>query len=299
MLNKPPATAAHPLGAGFYVVLAILIWSSLGVIIRLSGVGVHELIFYSALVSVVFLGVFVMPRPRYRSLVPRDRGLFYILLLGPLLLANTLTFFYAYKHTTISNAILTHYIAPVMVAILAPVFLKEPTTKKVAISIVVATAGLWILLGLNPMQELSGWREPGSNAMGIVAGLLSGVANAALILTIRALSINYHPVVLTFFENLVIVVMLVPFIKRFPAEALWSFLVVGLVHSTLAPIIYYRGMRGTEASRAAILGYVEPIGAIMFGMLFLAEYPGAYALLGGALILLSGWMAIKSEGTGT
>jgi len=44
----------------FYIAAAILIWSSLGVVVRLSGVPAHVLIFYSALVSTAILS-FVMP----------------------------------------------------------------------------------------------------------------------------------------------------------------------------------------------------------------------------------------------
>jgi drug/metabolite transporter (DMT)-like permease len=275
-----------------YIVGAILIWSSLPVVIRLSNVPVHELIFYSVLVSTIILS-FAMPLKRYRALVPRGRRFLYLLFLGPILLANTFAFFYAYKHTTISNAILTHYIAPVLVALMAPMFLKEVITKRVVLSILIATIGLFVLLGMEPGEFLTGLKEPGSNAMGIASGLFSGAVYAVLILVVRAFSLNIHPVPMCYFQNLMILLILFPFVGKPPVDALWSFLLMGVAHSTIAPILYFKGMHFVTANRAAILGYIEPVGAIIFGMMFIGEYPRAVSIIGGVLILYSGYLALS------
>lgn len=275
-----------------YIASAIFIWSSLGVVVRLSGVPVHVLIFYSVVVSSALLS-FVIPLRKYREQIPRGGRFLKLLVLGPILLANTFTFFYAYKHTTISNAILTHYIAPVLVALAAPVFLKEALTKRVALSIGVATVGLWMLIGTAPGEFLMGLEEPGSDAMGIAAGLCSGVAYAVLILVVRAFALKVHPVPMCYFQNLMIMLILLPFIRTAPWESLWSFLVVGVMHSTVAPILYFKGIHLVRANRAAVLGYIEPVGAIIFGMAILGEYPAAISLIGGALILYSGYLALS------
>lgn len=274
-----------------YIAAAIFIWSSLGVVVRLSEVPAHVLIFYSVFFSTVLLSL-VIPLRKYRSRIPRGKRLLRLLVLGPILLANTFFFFYAYKHTTISNAIMTHYIAPVLVALMAPVFLKEALTKRVMVSIVVATLGLWLLIGMNPGDLLIGLGEPGSDAMGIAAGLCSGVAYAVLILVVRVFSLNVHPVPMCYFQNLTIILILLPFMRSFPREALWSFVLVGIMHSTVAPLLYFKGMRLVRANRAAILGYIEPVGAIIFGMLILGEYPPPVSLAGGGLILYSGYLAL-------
>jgi len=280
-----------------YIVGAILLWSALPVLIRLSGMPILDLIFYSVLVSTIILS-FMMPMEKYRSSIPRGRRLIFLLLLGPVLLANTITFFYAYKYTTVSNAILTHYICPVLVAMLAPVFLKEVVTKRVVLSIVVASVGLFILLGMSPAEFIKGLSERGSDAMGIAGGLASGVSYAVLILMVRSFSLNMHPVPMCFVQNLTMLAILLPFVHWPPEEAAWSFLVMGVAHSTLAPILYYKGMQSVTANRAAILGYLEPVGAIIFGMVFFKEYPKAISLVGGLLILYSGYLALsRNNGT--
>ncbi len=277
-----------------YIVSAILLWSSLGVVVRLSGVPVHVLIFYASTVSVLIMGAALL-RKDYRARVPSVRRLLFLLPLGPLSLLNTFTFFYAFKNTTISNAILTHYIAPVVVAFLAPVFLREALTKRVLFSVFVASVGLWVLLGISPEAVLNAWQTPTKETLGITSGIISGFAYASIIMAVRVYAQEFNPLVIAFVTNLTISLMLLPFVREFPSGALWSFLLMGVAHSTIAPILYYKGLSEVRANRAAILGYIEPVGAIIFGMIFLKEYPAPVSLLGGALILFSGYISITER----
>lgn len=278
----------------FYILIAIFLWSSLGVIVRLSGVAPPILIFYSALVSVFVQGI-ILTKRRYRGAIPKGRGIMSLLILGPVTLLNILTFFYAFKYTTIANAILTHYIAPIVVAFLAPVFLRESIPMRVILSIVIATAGLWILLGVKPSGLIEYWKEPTRDALGIMLGLSSGFTYAVLILLVRFYAQNYRPLILCFFQNLVVAFILVPFIRIFPYEALWIFLLVGIVQSTAAPIMYFKGMSMVEANRAAVLGYLEPVCAILLGMIFLHESLDYKTVVGGIMVLFSGYLSISGK----
>jgi len=71
---------------------------------------------------------------------------------------------------------------------------------------------------------------------------------------------------------------------------------MGVVHSTIAPLLYVQGFRSVRANEAAILGYFEPIGATLLALVFFGEVPGIKALIGGALILYSGYIILKERG---
>jgi len=270
----------------FYILLAIFLWSSLGVVVRLSGVAIHILIFYSLTVALPLQGWILLTK-NYRREIPEFKKLKYPLMLGSILLLNTFSFFYAFKHTTIANAVLAHYTAPVIVAFLAPFFLKEKITLKIIIAIVIASLGLWIMLNGFAFEE--------EHTKGILAGLFSGITYAILIILARVYAQNLNPLVLTFFSNITILIILAPFAREMPLNAIWSFLVMGIIHSTIAPILYYKGLQQVTANRTAVLGYLEPPSAIVFSMIFLGEVLALNSLLGGILILLSGYLALKSE----
>ncbi len=280
-----------------YVLSAIFLWSSLGVVIRLADTGVHLILFYSTLISSITLA-FIVFRKKYRTRLPRGKGLSQILILGPVTLLNTFTFFLALKNTTISNALMTHYIAPVLVAFLAFVFLKEELTWTLMGAIALSSVGLWILLDLNPAELILGWQNPSRDAIGIMSGLASGLAYALLILLVRVFAQDYDPVVLTFFQSVMMCLLLLPFVREFPVHAVWSFFVVGIVHSAIAPVLYFKGLSRVKASQAAVLGYLEPVCAILFGMLILSEFPSPASLIGGALILFSGYLTVKNKKSG-
>ncbi|NCO84554.1 MAG: hypothetical protein COZ31_03485 [Nitrospirae bacterium CG_4_10_14_3_um_filter_44_29] len=267
-----------------YILLAIFLWSSLGVIVKLSGVAVHVLIFYSVIVSLIVQGI-ILSRKNYRKEFPGLKLLKYPLILGAASLINTFSYFLAFKHTTIANAVLTHYTAPVIVAFLAPLFLRERVTRPIIISIIIASAGLWIMLNGFSFNE--------GDALGITAGIASGFAYAAVIILIRVYTQSFNPVVLAFFSNSVIAILLAPFVREFPVNALWSFLVMGIVHSTIAPILYFKGLRYVSAGRTAVLGYIEPVIAIIFGIIFLSELPGKGSIIGGLLIIFSGYLTLR------
>lgn len=272
--------------ASIYILIAIFLWSSLGVFVRLTGVKIHELIFYSNLVSVIIQVIIILSLKYYKSF-PALKDVIVIFVLGCLSLLNTFSYFYAFVKTTIANSVLTHYTAPIFVAIISPIVLKEKASLKLLIVIIIATVGLLIMLG--------GFSVDKRHLPGIVSGLVSGVAYGVLIVMIRMFAKEINPLIMAFLINISIILILSPFIDRFPINALWSFIIIGVVHSTIAPIIYYKGMKYVTANKAAVLGYLEPFCAIILSYLFLKEKLQLNTLIGGALIVLSGYITLRSD----
>lgn len=293
----------------FYVISAILIWSSLGLFVRLIKLPVHEIIFYSALSSIFFTALLIFIQG-YKKILPSWKALGLLCIAGPINLLNIFTFYYAYRNTSIANSVLSHYIAPILVAFMAAVFLKEKMTRTVISAILVASVGLWIMVGgatgINPSQS-SGtgfFQDLSPDTIGILSGLLSGLAYAVLVIAFRVFSQNYHPLAQNLVLNSVISLILLPFISHVPfagtsagigAETVFWLVLMGVVQSTLAPVLYLKGLSTVAANRAAVLGYLEPVGAIVFSMIFLKEFPQMRSIAGGGLILLAGYLTLKGK----
>jgi drug/metabolite transporter (DMT)-like permease len=278
------------------ILTAIFLWSFQGPIIRFSGMPVQTLMFCSCLISVFIIGPGIWRSGRLRREVA-DRRAAYLPLIGVVNLVNTFSFFYAYKNTTIANSVLTHYTAPIFVAFLAPFFLKERLTARTAAAVAIAAAGLWIMLDTRPSQFISLVLNGDRASVGIFAGLVSGLAYALLIIAIRTMAKDFDAAVMTFVQNVTIIFMLLPFVV-IPAgfmSSVWAFLVMGIIHSTIAPFLYMRGMKEVSAAKTAILGYLEPVSAILLGMAFLNENASYGTLAGGVMILFSGYITIKDK----
>jgi drug/metabolite transporter (DMT)-like permease len=270
--------------ASLYIILAIFIWSSLGIIVRMADTHLTYIIFFPSLIAFITQTIILLSTNE-RKKIPMARRIPYLFLLGPVFLLNSLFFYYSFTHTTIANAVMTHYTAPIFVAVLSPILIRESIDRVIVISIIISTAGLLLMLKGFSLSE--------QHIKGITAGVLSGLTYAAIIIIGRTVAQEFSPLIITVFQNLAVVVLLLPFIKGIPMEIAGYFVILGLIHSTLAPLLYIRGLKEVRANKAAILGYLEPVGAMLFAMIIFEEVPRTMSLFGGILILYSGYLTIR------
>jgi drug/metabolite transporter (DMT)-like permease len=206
-------------------------------------------------------------------------------------LLNNLTYFYARAQTTVSNAVFTHYTAPVFVALLAPLLIAEPLRKVTLLSLPLAAGGMVFIVG-------GGMQFGDGQGKGILAGTISGIAYALLIVSSRKLSrmrMHHKAVVVILWATTAVTA--IPALYELPSldrRQICLLLTTGILHSTLAPLMYYSAMRHVIAQYAAILGYLEPVFAIPLAVLFLGEVPGLLVIAGGLLILFSGYLVIRT-----
>ena len=270
------------------------IWSTWGLMIRWLGLPPVVVLFYTSLIASVTVPLSLKMRGEFPSqlFVLKKWYLFIALALASLL--NNITYFYALGHTTVSNAVFTHYTAPIIVAVLAPWLISERLQRVTLISLPVAAAGMALIV-----LHDGGLRLDNAHLPGILAGTASGFGYAFMIILSRRLSqmlLHQKAVVmllwLTVLMTAPVVLSLDYHISRNTAILL---LITGLFHSTLAPLMYFSALRHVLAQHAAILGYIEPLAAIPLAFLFLSEHPPLIALAGGGLILLSGYMVVHSR----
>ncbi len=73
------------------------------------------------------------------------------------------------------------------------------------------------------------------------------------------------------------------------------FLVYSLIISILGVSLYLKDLRQVEAQHAGILAYSEPVIVIMIGILFYSELPTMKLLIGGLMIIFSGYLILSAE----
>ena len=77
-------------------------------------------------------------------------------------------------------------------------------------------------------------------------------------------------------------------------EVMLSVLVLGLLCSALAFLLFFRLVAETDASRATVITYVCPLVALAVGIPILGEEGDAPRVAGPALILLGSWLGTRS-----
>ncbi len=279
------------------IAASMLIWSTWGLMIRWMALPPVVVLFHTSLIA----GFIVPLVLKARGDFPRNLSDFgswrLFAALSAASLTNNLTYFYALGHTTVSNAVFTHYTAPVIVAALAPLLISERLQRVTLISLPAAAAGMAMIVLAGGGLSLSSADLPG-----ILAGTASGAAYAFVIIYSRRLSqLHLH-------HKAIVLLLWMTVIATAPAVLAADYslnirtagllLVTGVMHSTTAPLMYFSALRRVMAQHAAILGYIEPLAAIPLAFLFLSEKPPFLALLGGVLIILSGYLVVRERRSG-
>jgi drug/metabolite transporter (DMT)-like permease len=207
---------------------------------------------------------------------------------------NVALFFAAYQRTSVAVAVLTHYLTPLFVAVLAPLLLREPSRPRTYGAVAAAFVGLVLLL--------EPWRAGLSraDAVGALFGAASAVFYASNVLVNKRLVPWFSGSELMFFHGLVATPLLwlaVSSADVAAADTRALFVVVGgaLGPGALAGLMFVWGLRRVAASHASVLTLLEPFVAVLLAGAFLGETLGPVPILGG-LLILAGALAVVSGG---
>ncbi len=278
----------------FKIVVAMLIWSTWGLMIRWLDLPPVVVLFYGSLVASFTVPLVLKIRGEFPAAALSCEAWPVFAGLIASSIVNNLTYFYSLGHTTISNAVFTHYTAPVFVALLSPMLIHERLSKATLISLPIAVLGMGLIVTAGGGLMLNGGHGPG-----IIAGTVSGLAYALLILVSRKLSRglmhNRAMVILLWATAIVTAPIALTLEHSLDIRRVFLLMAAGVFHSTIAPLLYFNGLRRALAQHAAILGYIEPLAAIPLATFFLSEQPPLIALLGGLLILFSGYLVIRER----
>lgn len=188
--------------------------------------------------------------------------------------------------------------APVLIAILAAVFLGERPTRTLLVAIALAVAGVGLLVGVPPEGAVAdtGALLPG---LGLAAG--AALAYAVFALASRRLAPTHHPFALIGIGFGVGALLLAPFALALPAPtpdaATLPFLVyLGLVPTALAYALFFRGMRTVTAGASGVIVLAEPLTAALLAWALFAERLGPLGIAGAALLLGAAMAIVRSRG---
>ncbi len=242
----------------------------------------------------IVLGVlFARRRPlagvRERSVWPR------LLLMAAIDAITLLLFFVAIRDTSVAIGMFLQFLAPVWVALLAPLVARSRTDAVVYPALAIALAGLAVILAPSLLGEgirLSPW--------GVAAGLLAGVGYAAFQLIVKGLTRRVSAVTIVFTEAWLDALLLLPLALwqtvgagyRLTTRDLVAGLILGVVCTALAYLMWTHGMSMIKVQHSSILGYLEPVSAPIYALLLLGQGISGWTVAGGVLIVIAGLLVV-------
>ena len=272
--------------ARLFLILSMAAFGTLAPFVRNITVSSGELALYRAILASLLIGGFLLLTKQKMDFRSLKKELFLLLFSGIAMGFNWILLFEAYKYTTVAIATLSYYFAPVIVTLVCPLLFHEKLTRKQILCFVMSTLGLSLVTGI--MNLGSG----GNDAIGIAFGLGAAVLYATVILLNKFIKgvTGIHRTLLQF---LAAVAVLIPYVLLTSGVNLgnldltgWGcLLIVGLVHTGITYCLYFNSLKELSGQEAAILSYIDPLMAVVIGVLILQEPLSWQQLFGGALIL--------------
>lgn len=271
-------------------VAAMLIFGSNGVFASMLDMSGAQLVLMRTLIGGAVLLIIILIS---RSRTPREvllREKWRLLFAGVCLGANWALLFEAYNLMNVSLATLTYYTAPVLVLVLAPFVLKERQNSLAYVGMLVVVVGMLLVVGTD-------FGEGGVTVTGLVVGLGSAVFYAMLMLVNKKIS-GVSGLNLTFIEIIIAAAILLPYVFAtsggvpMPTDArgIFALLFLCTVNTGFACWLYFSSMNRLPAKAVALMGYFDPVSALVFSAVFLDErlstvqFIGAVLVLAGALV---------------
>lgn len=199
---------------------------------------------------------------------------------------NLVTFFAAIEITTVAIAVLSHYVAPILIALVAPRIDKiEVRGARPA----AAVALLGLLIVLEP------WAEPQHGALlGACVGVISAVCYTGNMFVVRRLAIRIGAPRAMAYHSLIAAAIMMPLLfvdgahARIAREDVLLLVAGAVILGAASGVMFAVGLTRIGSARTAILCFAEPLVAVAVGALVWDEPLHPLAVLGGAMVLGAG-----------
>jgi drug/metabolite transporter (DMT)-like permease len=198
--------------------------------------------------------------------------------------------------TNVATAELLGYTGPVFVAVLAPFVTGERFDRRIVVPLALSLGGIVVILAPQGLA-VAGPRE----LLGAALAFGSALTYATLLLRSKKILAGISGMSMMLIQYSVASAVLLPFVVWFYArgqgpstsKAYGALLILGLVQTAFAGIFFLSGLRRVRTDHAAIVTYAEPVSAVLFAALFLAEPLTGWTLAGGAMVVTGGLVVAR------
>jgi len=189
-------------------------------------------------------------------------------------------------HVDAGTAAMLLQVSPIIIAVLATLFLAERFTVWLGLGLALAFAGV-VLIGIATSTGA------GSDVIGVVLCLVSAAVYSVSVILQKPLVARLPALQVTWLACTIGAMVCLPFagqlvddVRTAPASSIAWVVYLGVFPTAIAFTTYAYALRHMSASSLGVTTYLVPPLTIVMGALFLAETPPGMAYVGGVLALL-------------
>jgi drug/metabolite transporter (DMT)-like permease len=262
-------------------ILSLLLFGTNGLYVVHISLASSHIVLFRTLIGGFMLTLLVLLRGGFA--IDDIKAEFVPLLLGGIALGlNWVALFGAYRLLNVSLATLIYYAGPMLVMLFSPLLFREKLTGLKIAAVVLVAFGLLLISGSIAAGGLS------------IRGLLTAAASALFYAALIVFNKRIHrtsglqtaavELDVAFVVVLVYVLLTAGLPHPTRADLPWL-LLISLVNTGLAYLLYFSGLQRLPAQSVALISYIDPVSALFFSAFFLHESMTALQIAGAVLII--------------
>lgn len=265
-----------------YLITTFIMWGSLFVAAKFVMAEVPPLMVLATRygISVIVL-YFIMKRRGFKKIKKEDRkflfaigGVGYFLGIAFQLMGNDLL--------DASLSSLINSLNPVVIPIIATMFLKEKINWQIILSIILSVIGVYIILGVGG----------NASALGITVNVLSLLFWSVSCCMVRKISAHYDPIQLTLYAMAIALIFAIPAgvinVILVPAtisiKGILALLYIALICTALSHVCWNRSLKILSATTCSLFYPIQPLTSAILAIVILGEIITKSFVIGAVII---------------
>ncbi len=274
--------------AFFKYIFALLLFGSNGIVASFIDLSSQNIVLLRTLIgSILLIAIFFLSGGRLTFYKYKKQ--FAFLTISGIAMGTSWMFLYeAYARIGVSIASLLYYCGPVIVMVLSPLLFNERLTVNKVLGFLAVVVGV-VLINGNAF-------DGNGDVLGVVCGLLSALMYAFMVICnkkatdIVGLESSTLQLTIAFLTVAVFVGIKQGYAMQIETNSILPILILGLLNTGIGCYFYFSSIGKLKVQTVAICGYLEPLSAVLFSVIFLKEtmlllqIMGAVLIIGGAMI---------------
>lgn len=264
-------------------IFALLLFGSNGIVASFIALNSYEIVLLRTLLgSLLLIALFFLNREKLTFF--KHKKHFICLAISGIAMGASWMFLYeAYMRIGVSIASLLYYCGPVIVMAVSPFLFKERLSLCKVIGFLSVLCGVFLVNG-------SASNESG-DTFGILCGLLSALMYSIMVIfnkkakNITGIENSTLQLLISFLTVAVFVGFKQGFTINISSSSIVPILILGFINTGIGCYFYFTSIGNLPVQTVAICGYLEPLSAVLFSILFLKEVMRPLQIIGAILIL--------------
>lgn len=263
--------------------IALLLFGSNGIVASRISLNSCEIVLLRTLIgSLLLMLIFLLQRKPF-DFIKHKKDLIFLVISSIAMGASWMFLYEAYKQVGVSLASLAYYCGPIIVMILSPVIFHEKFIWPQIAGFLCVLIGIFLVNG----QAI----QDGNRNLGLICGAMSAIMYALMII------FNKKVAKITGFENSLLqltisfltVAIFVGTKQGFAmsiASSDWvPIFILGIINTGIGCFLYFSSIGFLSVHTVAVCGYLEPLSAVVFSVIFLQEKMQQIQIIGAVMIL--------------